>query len=449
MSEKSEKNNALPTTNDTTPEGAGASADARPGTHADTRRATSPTLKQAAVGATSRSALMGAIFLMATSAIGPGFLTQTAVFTNQLGAAFAFAILVSILIDIAVQLNVWRVIGVSGLRAQELGNTVLPGLGWVLAVLVCVGGAVFNIGNIAGGGLGLNALLGLDVKIGGVITAAIAIAIFLFKRLGAALDKFLVFLGTIMIILTIYVAFVSQPPVGEALRNTVLPETVDWLVITTLVGGTVGGYITYAGAHRMLDSGKTGPENVRAVATSSITGILITGVMRVVLFLAVLGVVAGGVTLSTDGNPAAEAFQYAAGEVGLRIFGAVLWAAAISSVIGASYTSATFLVKNKPETRRLQNWVTIIFILLSCTVFVFLGTAPALLLVFAGAFNGLVLPIGFTLMIYVAIFRQKDLLRGYRYPLWLIIIGLIGLAIAWFLAYVSFGGVFDLLTPTS
>src|SRR5699024_1073475 len=176
---------------------------------------TSPTLKQAAVGATSRSALMGAIFLMATSAIGPGFLTQTAVFTNQLGAAFAFAILVSILIDIAVQLNVWRVIGVSGLRAQELGNTVLPGLGWVLAVLVCVGGAVFNIGNIAGGGLGLNALLGLEVKIGGVITAAIAIAIFLFKRLGAALDKFLVFLGAIMIILTIYVAFVSQPPVGE------------------------------------------------------------------------------------------------------------------------------------------------------------------------------------------------------------------------------------------
>ncbi|WP_197276292.1 NRAMP family divalent metal transporter [Corynebacterium deserti] len=388
---------------------------------------------------------MGAIFLMATSAIGPGFLTQTAVFTNQLGAAFGFAIVVSILIDVAVQLNVWRVIGISGLRAQELGNTVIPGLGWVLAILVCIGGAVFNIGNIAGGGLGLNALLGLDVKVGGVITAAIAIAIFLFKRLGAALDKFLVVLGVVMIALTVYVAFVSQPPVGLALKNAVLPDTINWLVITTLVGGTVGGYITYAGAHRMLDSGQTGPENVKAVSNSSITGILITGLMRVVLFLAVLGVVAGGVTLSTDGNPAAEAFQHAAGDIGLRIFGAVLWAASISSVIGASYTSASFLVANKPEKRRLQNWVTIIFILISCSVFIALGTAPAILLVFAGAFNGLVLPIGFTLMIYVAIFRQKDLLKGYKYPLWLIIIGVIGLAIAWFLAYVSFGGVFDLL----
>lgn len=141
-----------------------------------------------------------------------------------------------------------------------------------------------------------------------------------------------------------------------------------------------------------------------------------------------------------------EAFQHAAGDIGLRIFGAVLWAASISSVIGASYTSATFLVENKPEKKRLQNWVTIIFILISCSVFIVLGTAPAILLVFAGAFNGLVLPVGFTLMIYVAIFRQKDLLKGYKYPVWLIVVGVIGLVIAWFLAYVSFGGVFDLLS---
>ncbi|WP_425592276.1 NRAMP family divalent metal transporter [Corynebacterium callunae] len=409
-------------------------------------KAQSPSLKQAATSASGRSALMGAIFLMATSAIGPGFLTQTAVFTNQLGAAFAFAILVSILIDIAVQLNVWRIIGISEMRAQELGNTVIPGLGWLLAILVCIGGAVFNIGNIAGGGLGLNSLLGLDVKIGGVLTAAIAIAIFLFKRLSDALDKFLVVLGVIMIALTVYVAFVSGPPVGSALKNTVLPDTIDWLVITTLVGGTVGGYITYAGAHRMLDSGQTGPDNIKAVSNSSITGILITGLMRVVLFLAVLGVVAGGISLTGETNPAAAAFEHAAGEVGLRIFGAVLWAASISSVIGASYTSATFLVPNRPEKKKLQNWVTIVFILISCSVFIFLGTAPALLLVFAGAFNGLVLPVGFTLMIYVAIFRQKDLLKGYKYPLWLIIIGVIGLIIAWFLAYVSFGSVFDLLS---
>ena len=37
---------------------------------------------------TTKSVLLGAAFLMATSSIGPGFLTQTTVFTQQLGRKF-------------------------------------------------------------------------------------------------------------------------------------------------------------------------------------------------------------------------------------------------------------------------------------------------------------------------------------------------------------------------
>src|SRR5699024_4886976 len=71
--------------------------------------------------ASKRSTLLGAMFLMSTAAIGPGFLTQTADFTNQIGAAFAFAIVISIIVDIALQLHIWRVIGISGHRAHSLG----------------------------------------------------------------------------------------------------------------------------------------------------------------------------------------------------------------------------------------------------------------------------------------------------------------------------------------
>lgn len=130
------------------------------------------------VSRSKRSALLGAMFLMATSAIGPGFITQTTTFTIQLGAAFAFAIVVSILVDIAVQMNVWRVIGVSGMRAHELAHQVAPGLGYALAGLILIGGLVFNIGNIAGTGLGTNAMMGLDVKLGALISCTIAVAIF-------------------------------------------------------------------------------------------------------------------------------------------------------------------------------------------------------------------------------------------------------------------------------
>jgi len=392
----------------------------------------------------TRSTLLGAMFLMATSAIGPGFITQTTTFTVQLGAAFAFAIAVSILIDIALQLNVWRVIGVSGRRAQELGNLVFPGLGWVMAGFLLVGGLVFNIGNVSGAGLGTQAALGLDPKIGGALSALIAIGIFLSKKAGVAVDRIVVVLGVAMIVLTTYIAITSGPPVGDALKNVVLPEQVSFLAITTLVGGTIGGYIVYAGAHRLLDSGVTGPGHVRDITRSSITGILITGVMRIVFFLAILGVVSGGATLDPD-NQAASAFQQAAGEVGLRVFGIVLWAAAITSVIGASYTSVSFVTSRTRTSDRTRTLLVCGFIAVTTLAYVLIGTAPATLLVFAGAFNGLLLPIGIAVLLYVAT-RRADLLGGYRYPRWLLVVGWTAWLLTLYLAVKSIRPVIELFS---
>ncbi|MEO5742997.1 MAG: NRAMP family divalent metal transporter [Terracoccus sp.] len=388
-----------------------------------------------------RAAVLGAMFLMATSAIGFGFITQTTEFTVQLGAAFAFAILVSILVDMAVQLNVWRVVGVSGERAHDLANRVLPGSGYALAALVVIGGVVFNIGNISGTGLGTDAMIGLDPRIGGTLSALVAIVIFLVKRAGAAVDRIVVVLGLVMIALTAYVAVTASPPVGLALRNAVLPEQIDGLVITTLIGGTVGGYITYAGAHRLLDSGMTGTRYAGQIARSSVIGIIITGVMRVLLFLAILGVVAGGATLAAD-NPTASAFEQAAGGFGLRAFGVILWAAAISSVIGAAYTSVSFLTSRR-TTERTRNLLTVGFISVCAVLFLVLGKAPVTLLIFAGAFNGLILPIGFTLILWVA-WRRRDLLHGYAYPAWLLIIGVLAWLLTLYLGYRSLSGLSSL-----
>jgi Mn2+/Fe2+ NRAMP family transporter len=377
------------------------------------------------------------MFLMATSAIGPGFITQTTQFTAQLGAAFAFAILVSILIDIALQLNIWRVIGVSGLRAQELGNRVLPGVGHVLAFFVVLGGFVFNVGNVAGAGLGLEAMLDIPAAWGGALSALLAVVIFLSRRAGVAMDRIVITLGFVMIAMTGYVALTSGPPVGEAMRNAVWPEQVDFLAITTLVGGTVGGYITYAGAHRLLDAGVRGAGQVHEIARASVTGVLITGLMRALLFLAVLGVVAAGAQLD-PANPAASAFSAAAGELGRRVFGLILWAAAITSVIGASYTSVTFLIRSGEQHDRTRSRLTVAFILLAMAVYVIAGAAPVPLLIFAGAFNGLILPIGVAALLWVA-WRRADLLDGYVYPRWLAAIGLLAWLVTIYLGWESLG----------
>ena len=338
------------------------------------------------------------------------------------------------------QLNVWRIIGVSGMRAQELSNSLLPGLGIFLAVLVALGGFVFNVGNVAGGGLGMNSMLGMDATTGGILTSVLAILVFLSKKAGAALDKIVIVLGGIMIVATAYVAVVSNPPVGDALRNMVFPEKVDFAVITTLVGGTVGGYITYAGAHRMIDAGIHGPEYVRDIANSSVTGVIVTGVMRFLLFLAILGVVAGGAQITTDSSIAAQAFGVAAGEIGTRLFGLILWGASISSVIGAAYTSVSFLT-SKSSSMMLKNGLTVGFIVASTIAFVTLGKTPATLLIVAGAVNGLILPVGFAALLIIATFRVKNLLQGYEYPAWLLIVGWISWAITVYLGVKSMSGI--------
>lgn len=395
-----------------------------------------------------RGALIGAIFMMATSAIGPGFITQTATFTQQLGAAFAFAILLSVIIDFSVQLNIWRMVTMSRLFAPQLANRALPGSGHVLAVLIIIGGLAFNIGNIAGSGLGFQVLFGWDTRIGGAIGAIFSIAIFMSRQAGLVVDRVMIALGIGMILLTLYVAIVSGPPIGDALVQTVFPQQLDFAAITTIVGGTIGGYITYSGAHKLLDSGTAGPENAKEVTHAAVQGILVTGIMRYVLFLAVLGVVTGGVVLDVAGNPGADAFRAAAGEVGYKLFGVVFCAAAISSVIGAAFTSSSFFSafsENLGTNHRVRNWITIGFIAISLVVFLFWGAAPATILVFVGGFNGLVLPIGLTIFIYIGWFR-RELLGGVAYPRWLLIAGTAATLLSYYMGALSIGPIFSLVT---
>lgn len=365
------------------------------------------------------SVILGAAFLMATSAIGPGFLTQTAKFTSDLLASFGFVILISILLDIGAQVNIWRVVTVSNNRAQDIANKVFPGLGLVLAILIGFGGLVFNIGNIAGCGLGLNALAGIQTPGGACISCVIALGIFWHKEAGKLMDNFTKLLGVLMIALTVYIAFVSKAPVGEALYRTVWPKKIDMLKIITLVGGTVGGYISFAGAHRLLDAGLSGQKVLPQVTRSSVSGILITSIMRFVLFFSALGVVTHGGQLSAS-NPAGSVFQIAAGNIGYKFFGFVMWAAAITSVVGASYTSVTFSKTLHPFFQKYERMIISFFIIASTFIFVALGN-PVTLLIIAGAVNGLILPIALS-VILIASVRTK-VVGSYIHPVWMQAVG--------------------------
>lgn len=369
----------------------------------------------------SLSMLLGAAFLMATSAIGPGFLTQTAVFTQKYLASFSAIILLTIIIDIIVQVNIWRIIVAAGKRGQEIANDVLPGLGYFVSLIIVIGGIAFNIGNVAGTGMALNTLFGLDARIGAAISAVICILIFTSKEMGSAMDRFAQVLGVVMVLLAAYVAVAAHPPVGEAVVRTFAPTKFEFLPLVTLVGGTVGGYITFAGGHRLIEGNMRGLDAVKEATKSAVFGIVIAGIMRYALFFADLGVATKGVKFDPV-NPAATPFLTVAGVVGYKLFGLVLWAAATTSVVGCSFTTLSFIKTYfKPVEENFSKFI-IGFIVFCTLFFIFIGK-PVTLLVFAGAINGLILPITLGSMLLAC--KNKKIVGDYNHPTVLLILGII------------------------
>jgi len=362
---------------------------------------------------------LGAAFLMANSSIGPGFLTQTSFYTEQLITSFGFVIIISIILDFGAQINIWRAITLSGMRAQEIANELVPGLGHILSLLVVLGGFAFNIGNIAGCSLALNILTGISFAKGAIISGIVAILIFWINEIGKTLDQLTKFLGILKIGLTLFIVYAAHPPILEAVHHTFIPEKISLIAIVTIVGGTVGGYITFSGAHRLIDAGISGSEHIKFVTKSATTGIIISSFMRYILFLAAVGVVSQGIHLDKN-NPSATIFETAGGRWGLFIFGIVLWSAAISSVIGASYTSYSF-IKNL-KARYLQNERLMIscFIIISTSIFVITGK-PKELLLLAGLVNGFILPFALSIMLIAG--RRLPILKQFKYPLWIEIAG--------------------------
>ena len=392
-------------------------------------------------GKKNLSVLIGAAFLMATSSIGPGFITQTASFTSQYKLDFAFAILVSVIFSVVAQLNVWSIIAVSKQRGQDISNKVLPGLGYFIAFLIALGGIAFNIGNIGGAAMGIQILTGLDITITAAISGMLGILLFCSPKMGGVLDTSTKIFGMIMLVLIAYMAIVTAPPVSEAVKHAFIPDVPPLLATITLIGGTVGGYITFAGGHRLVDAGITGVEHLKDVRQSAFMGMTIDAVVRTLLFLAVLGVVTMGFSLDPK-DPAGSAFLYGAGEIGHKIFGIVFFCAAITSVIGAAYTSVSFLKTLIPVVNRNEKLTIMGFIFVSTCILIFLGK-PATLLVLAGSLNGLILPI--TLAVMLIATTKKRIVGEYKHPKILLYLGWIVVIVSAYIGVTSLGGIMKLM----
>lgn len=387
------------------------------------------------------SIISGAAFLMATSAIGPGFITQTAYFTEKHKSSFSFVIITTVIIDIIIQLNIWQILSITKMRAQDLANKLIPYSGYIISIMIIIGGFTFNIANIGGAALGINVIFGTDQFTGSIISTLIAVFIFIKKEMGGVLDHFTRTLGIIMLFMIAYVLFKTHPPITQTFSEIIKPSEISLYTILTIIGGTSGGYIPFAGAHRIIDANLVGIKYLKTIRLGTLNGITITGTMRYLLFLAFLGVVITGFTLD-PGNPPASAFKQAMGNVGYKIFGIILWCASITSIVGSAYTSISFIKTYSKKIFTYENYFIIAFILISLFAFITIGK-PVKLLIFAGSINALILPISLFIII-LAVFNKK-FVGDYRHPK---ILTLLGLVITIFIGWIGVKNltqIFDIL----
>ena len=368
-----------------------------------------------------KKAILSVAFLMATTSVGPGFLTQTTVFTNLYQIDMAFPVLASIFITFGIVMNLWRVVGISGLRIQDIANKVAPGLGYIVGILLALGAVAFNFGNVSGSALGLQVLTGVDTLWGTLFTGVLGCVLFLAHNASQRMDQMARYLGLFMIVMIAYVAMTAMPPLAPTVAAAFMPNDISALLLPTLtiVGGAVGGY--YTGAQRLVEIGLQGEKQLKNITNAAWMGISIAVVIRILLFLAVLGVIVKGATLD-QANPAADAFRQGAGQLGYYIFGLVLFVASITSVVGNSYMAISLIKTLFPTIARNEKYWCVGFILLTTLGTVFINM-PILLLMLAGLVNSIILPIVLSVILLAS--RRVDIIGQYRHPLSLTLIGAI------------------------
>jgi Mn2+/Fe2+ NRAMP family transporter len=107
----------------------------------------------------------------------------------------------------------------------------------------------------------------------------------------------------------------------------------------------------------------------------------------------------------------------------------VLWSAAISSVVGASYTSISFLKTFHPLLKKYERACISVFIIITVFVFVLIGK-PKELLIAAGLINGLILPVALGIILIAA--TKPSLMQGYKHPAWMQLAGwMVVLVMSW------------------
>jgi len=395
--------------------------------------------------------------LVAAAFIGPGTVTLCTIAGVNFGFALLWAMVLSIVATIVLQemsarLGIISQKGLSEIIRTEIKNPLLKTLTIILILsAIVIGNAAYEAGNISGGVLGLEAVLGHNaLELGSIsinyFSLVIGLVAFVLLYIGnyKVLEKALVSLVILMSIAFLITAIMTKPDITEIFKGVFIPKFPEDSILTIigLIGTTVVPYNLFL--HASLVKEKWNVESdLKHARKDTIVAIVLGGLVSMSIIISAAAIQTQDVTNAAD---LAKGLEPLFGSFSKYFLAIGLFAAGITSAItaplAAAYVASGCLGwSSNMKTKKFRAvWM---FILIVGVISSSSGIKSIEIIKFAQVANGILLPVIAGFLIWIM--NKTSVLGVHHNNLKQNIFGILILAITVFLGLKSIAKVFELL----
>ena len=395
--------------------------------------------------------------LVAAAFIGPGTVTLCTLAGVNFGFNLLWAMLLSIIATIVLQemaarLGIISQKGLSEVIREEIKSPLLRQCITILILsAVVVGNASYEAGNISGGILGLEGILGkYSIAIGTIsinlMSLLIGFIAFILLYIGnyKFLEKALISLVLLMSVSFIATAILTKPNLLEILNGMFVPRFPEKSILTIigLVGTTVVPYNLFLHASLVKERWHK-KEDVSFARKDTIISIILGGLVSMAIIISAAAIQTTNIANAAD---LAKGLAPLFGDFATYFMALGLFAAGITSAITAPLAAA-YVAKGclgwsgglKSKKFRFV-WFAILFL---GVLFSSIGIKPIEIIKFAQVANGILLPIIAGILLWIV--NKKSVLGNFVNTKTQNILGVFILLIAIFLGVKGILKVLDFL----
>jgi len=385
------------------------------------------------------------ILLRWLAMLGPGIITAALVFgpskitiTTKLGAVYGYSLLWIVVVAIffmVIFTNMGARIGMA--NKTSLLTTIREHWGSKIAIVIGIGiflvATSFQAGNSIGVGIALAEATGTSAKLWVVVFNVLGIVLLFFRGFYKTLEWLMITLVGLMLFSFLTTLFFANPDLSEVAKGFVpsVPFGSEGLIIAFMAScfSIVGAFYQ---SYLVQERRKVNPNGeFEKTKDSSVTGILILGIMSAIVLICAAAVLKPQGIQVTSASEMAKALEPLFGVYAADLFLIGLFGASFSSLIGNATLGGTLLSDSLGYGSQLSGKVTrlLIGLVMVCgaSIAIMFGKLPLQLIVFAQSITIFLVPfIGFS-MYFIA--NKAKVMGEYKNTPTIRVFGAIGLLI--------------------